>query len=95
MNKPALTKEDYKILTAWVAINPPNKPALRKPIQCIRLTTYEAVELECARLRSELEAAFACIWAVPYVENDYAALKWVQDHDSIIALAQRREREKT
>src|SRR3990172_3669190 len=34
-------KEDFKILTAWIEVNHPNKPALREPVQCIRLSTYE------------------------------------------------------
>lgn len=45
------TKEDYEILTAWININAPGKPALREPIKCIRLTTYERLD---RRLREAL-----------------------------------------
>ena len=54
-------KEDYKILTAWIKVNDPNKPALREPVKCIRLTTYERLERAYAlSLREREDEACIC-----------------------------------
>ena len=51
------TKEDYEILTAWLAVNDPNKPSLRVPVKCIRLTTYERLERRLLEAEAKLGEA--------------------------------------